>query len=558
LKAGLAATALAAVLLVVGCTQLMSDTLGIGAAQAEPMNGGGPYTVTILVTNIDGTTPVQGVKVRYGSGHAATTSFFAGGALTGPDGKVSQQLAGGTYSFQASVNNGSQVVYDVVVDGDKTVRFETVTVTLRLEACDTGAPIDGGQIRYGAGGYFGTSYWPGGLTGSSDPGETEAELFPGTYSFQMNLNSTSEAKTSVAIPTSDTTLTWKATKLTLDYDGSISYGGPSGDARWFNKPSMYLMPGGTYTFHFRGASRTDIKISGCVMDLTGVKITLHNDGVELNDPKYYLEVQRVGKLYNGDVVVTEDTTWKLRARTGSVAGPWFTFNTARGELVYEYATINVLLRNEDEVLDEVQYYLEIQHIGKVRDGETFHVPLQATIKYRARTGSIAGPWLTRKWGVPGPHDWRIDYATINVLLRNEDEVLDEEQYYLEIQHIGKVRDGETFHVPLQATIKYRARTGSIAGPWMTRKWGVPGPHNWVIEYVTVHITLVNAAGEELPNPPYSLEIQHIGKLGTCDTFHIPVNSTIKWRPRNGSTAGPWKTQSWSSGGLKEWQVIVTL
>ncbi len=156
--------------------------------------------------------------------------------------------------------------------------FQTNLVTLRLETCD-GTPLDNGHPRYGHGSTYGSYHWPNGNTGWSNPGETTAEFFSGTYSFEMGYQSTVDRKISVVIPAANTTLTWTTTNVTLNYAGSISYGGSTGDSRWFNKPSMDLLQG-TYKFHFRGSGRTDLAISGCSMTKAAVLIKLEdsNDG----------------------------------------------------------------------------------------------------------------------------------------------------------------------------------------------------------------------------------------------------------------------------------------
>jgi hypothetical protein len=111
-----------------------------------------------------------------------------------------------------------------------------------------------------------TSTWwfPGGVTGTSAAGETAAQVFPGTYSFEMQYQGTADRKLSVVVPDSDSTLTWDTTAVTLSYSGAISYGGPLGDSAWFTKPTMQLLPG-TYTFDFRGTpnTRVDLTFSGC-------------------------------------------------------------------------------------------------------------------------------------------------------------------------------------------------------------------------------------------------------------------------------------------------------
>jgi hypothetical protein len=63
------------------------------------------------------------------------------------------------------------------------------------------------------------------------------------------------------IPNSNSILTWQTTNVKLNYSGKISFGGGSGDARWFNKPAMELLPDSA-KFHFRGCDRVDLDWSG--------------------------------------------------------------------------------------------------------------------------------------------------------------------------------------------------------------------------------------------------------------------------------------------------------
>ena len=144
--------------------------------------------------------------------------------------------------------------------------FQTVLLTLRLETCG-GMPLDGGKARYGIGSTYTTCWFPGGVTGTSALGETAAEFFPGTYSFEMQYRATADAKLNIVIPNANKKVTWQTTKVTLQYSGSISYGGSTGDSTWFIKPSMELLPG-TYKFYFRGAGIMDLKLSGCCYDKT--------------------------------------------------------------------------------------------------------------------------------------------------------------------------------------------------------------------------------------------------------------------------------------------------
>ncbi len=170
--------------------------------------------------------------------------------------------------------------------------FQTNLLTLRQETC-AGTPLDGGNPRYGNGGTFTTWWFPSGATGSTAPGETASQVFPGSYSFQMQYQATADAKLNVNIPDADTTLTWQTTNIALNYSGAIAYGGGSGDSKHFIKPSMELLPG-TVWFNFRGGDpynkRVQLTFSGCNYEASAAVVKLLDsggNGLSGGTAKYY-------------------------------------------------------------------------------------------------------------------------------------------------------------------------------------------------------------------------------------------------------------------------------
>jgi len=220
---------------------------------------------------LSGGTARGGFGSNYGTWHVSGSTDANGVLLDIRD--VGSQP--GNMSYEIRYNSTTQVkTQDVSVNS--VFQFQTILLTLRLQTCG-GTPLDGGNPRYGPGSTYTTWWFPGGVTGSSAPGETAAEFFPGTYSFEMLYKSTAEAKVSVVIPNANTMLTWQTTKVTLQYSGAISYGGATGDSTWFNKPSMELLPG-TYKFHFRDAGRMDLTFSGCEFTRSVFALKLINSG----------------------------------------------------------------------------------------------------------------------------------------------------------------------------------------------------------------------------------------------------------------------------------------
>ena len=236
-----------------------------GGDYYTPLTISGPSmtkVVNILTLKDHNGNPLSGGIARGGFGSNFSTWWVSGttdakGILFDIRDVRSQPT---TMSYEMRYNNTTKVItQDVSLNS--IFQYQTILLTLRLETCG-GTPLNGGNPRYGIGSTYTTWWFPGGVTGTSAPGETAAEFFPGTYSFEMQYQATAQAKLNVDIPNANTTVTWQTTKVTLQYSGSISYGGPTGDSTWFTKPSMELLPG-TYKFDFRGAGRMDLTFSGC-------------------------------------------------------------------------------------------------------------------------------------------------------------------------------------------------------------------------------------------------------------------------------------------------------
>jgi len=173
-------------------------------------------------------------------------------AQGGPPGDMTYEM---TYNHTISLethNASTNSYYD----------FKTNLLTLRLES-SSGQPLDGGKARYWPDQW---GYWfPGGPTGSSAPGETAAEFFPGTYSFEMLYNGTSARKDNVIVPDSDFTITWTTTAVTLQFSKDITYTGSDGWEHAYTKPTMELFPG-TYIFDFKGCDSTDITVGATAVE----------------------------------------------------------------------------------------------------------------------------------------------------------------------------------------------------------------------------------------------------------------------------------------------------
>jgi hypothetical protein len=251
--------------------------------------------------------PLEGGTAR--GGYASPTSYFVSGSTNAAGLLLDiQNGSNENRSFEMKYNNTTSwsaqqmsSIYD----------FQTQLLTLRVETCN-GLPIDGAAPAFGYGTNAGGWWFPGGNTGSAVPGESSAEVFPGTYSFRMQYKATQEIIYSWNFPTDGATVTWKTTKVTLNYPGTISYGGASGTSTWFTKPSMELLAG-TYKFKFTGASTTDITLTGCNLTYAAARIKLINStnvGLQGGDATYYQSGWKSAGTTdaNGDAFVLIDAT----------------------------------------------------------------------------------------------------------------------------------------------------------------------------------------------------------------------------------------------------------
>jgi hypothetical protein len=213
--------------------------------------------------------PIEGGKAR--GGFATPTTYHVSG-LTNAQGLLLDMQNGSNEnrSFEMGINGTTKwsaqqlsSIYD----------FQTNLLTLRLETC-AGAPLEGGHVRWGHGTNYGSYHFIGGNTSAA--GETSAEMFPGTYSFEMGYKATVDFKISHNFPADGATIVFKTTKVTLAYNGSIRYGGAAGQSNHFVKPSMELMPGATVKFEFSvGGTVVDIPITGC--EISKVMLQVKNE-----------------------------------------------------------------------------------------------------------------------------------------------------------------------------------------------------------------------------------------------------------------------------------------
>lgn len=234
--------------------------------------------VNILKVKDSSGAPIAGATARGGFGNSFGTWHVAGSSDA--NGVLidvrNVNSAPTTMSYEMRVNNSTAVLTQDV-SANSVFEFQTQLLTVRMETCG-GTPLDGGVPAYGTNTATGTWFFPGGATGTSAPGESKAELFPGVFSFRMTYKGTTDYRYSFTFPADGAVVTFQTTTVTLNYPGAISMGGATGDSRFFGQPTEELLPG-TYKFHFRPIGsypgyRTDLVLSGCVLNQTLVSVAV--------------------------------------------------------------------------------------------------------------------------------------------------------------------------------------------------------------------------------------------------------------------------------------------
>ncbi|MBI5955132.1 MAG: right-handed parallel beta-helix repeat-containing protein [Chloroflexi bacterium] len=206
--------------------------------------------------------PLAGGTARGGFGSNFSTWHVAG--ATDANGLLVDlrdvTTAPASMSYEMKFNNTTQVKTQDV-STNSVFEFQTSLVNMRLQTCD-GTGLANGAVRYGIGATYTTWWFPGGNTNAG--GDTSAEFFSGTYSFEMQYQGTAQSKLNLNLPAASPVV-WNTTRVMLQYAGQISYGGPNGQNAWFTKPSMNLLPGGPYKFHFQNpeGGLLDLSWSGC-------------------------------------------------------------------------------------------------------------------------------------------------------------------------------------------------------------------------------------------------------------------------------------------------------
>ena len=218
--------------------------LGFGAAPARAAT----YTVNICLTN-SGNTNALVPGTTYYKLNGGSQTFFAT-TVNGNSCKTQDFTVTGAASLEVwtTYNNTTSAHVTQDLSSNPTFDFQTEAVTVRVKDAAANG-VAGGIVRFGTVSPT-TYYFPGTTTPAN--GELLAELFPGTYQFNVSLNQTS--KTLTQNVGADPTVLFETTTVELGYSGQVAFGGPTGDTAYFksagSSPGSKEMFPGTVNFRF--------------------------------------------------------------------------------------------------------------------------------------------------------------------------------------------------------------------------------------------------------------------------------------------------------------------
>ncbi len=218
-------------------------------------------TIAIIQVKDNAGVPIAGATAR--GGYTNPTSWHVAGS-TNANGLLLDLRNGNVSSlaYEARVNATTATEGPKNPQTDSYYLFQTELVTHTLQSC-TASPLQGGLVRFGNDSVYVTRWFPNNPGIATDStGTTSGQMFPGTYSFEMQYKGTSDRKIAVTVPLGGASFVWNTVTVSFNYAGSISYGGSTGDSRFLDRPEMELLPG-SYIFHFRGSHRDTLTLTGC-------------------------------------------------------------------------------------------------------------------------------------------------------------------------------------------------------------------------------------------------------------------------------------------------------
>lgn len=239
------------------CENTTSTTVANALPPGVSVSTGGPDGVTVELVSSGGT-GLQGGLVDY-----AETAWEPMG-YTRADGRVTQPLASGKYSFRIDFRGQTTDSGLVEVESGTIVTFRTAPVTLALVGNQS--PSVPAEVAYRAN----NGYWVS-VDATDESGISVAELLLGNYEPRVDFNGRTNVLESQNVTDATTIKVPLTTAIVISSgDGAIEHRSNNG-AAWItddpgsSKVAVVLLPG-TYSFRTVGAKETtqvdDVAIDG--------------------------------------------------------------------------------------------------------------------------------------------------------------------------------------------------------------------------------------------------------------------------------------------------------
>ncbi|HET7034290.1 MAG TPA: hypothetical protein VFI42_01275 [Thermomicrobiaceae bacterium] len=172
----------------------------------------------------------------------AYVPYLASVGTTNADGvacRAFPKLLGST-AAQMSYKDTTSATITQDVATNSVFEFQSSAVTVQL-LDHSGNGLAGGTAGF-------TNHYLASLGTTDAGGKVVAQMFPGTYTFQMTYNGTKNVQSGVAV-TNGSAVTFQTAQLNLEYSGTVGYMTYGNYLKGFAKPSMELLPG-SYDFSF--------------------------------------------------------------------------------------------------------------------------------------------------------------------------------------------------------------------------------------------------------------------------------------------------------------------
>lgn len=281
-----------------------------------------------------------------------------------------------------------------------------------------------------------------------------------------------------------------------------------------------------------------------------------------------VELNGGGQYDAGDFFCTTAPTLTIRARKGSITGPWQN-RTTGPYLDVEIArkTTNFQCGGVDAPggSDIDNMMVQVNGDGDFPDGTLLYYPINTNVTHRMHRGPIYGPWINANF--PGTNDcglWNLDVArpTVNFQCGGVDVAngTDIDNMQVEVNGDGNMNDGGQRYYPIGANVVHRMHRGPIYGPWLTKNFVSGECSNWNLDVAGATVNF-QCAGMDVTDADLAnmrVEVNGDAQLADGDgPRYYPIAANVVHRMRRFGIAGPWLTKNFVSGECGTWHLPVT-